>query len=301
MAVRIRSALEREFRVELPLRDLLGAVTVADVAERVRRSVPGGSPLFLFPAAGAPTGVYRALSERLGDDRPVHTLERIEDAGTVREKARRYAETIAAQHPGGPCVLAGWSFGGFLAQETARRLTDGGREVELVALIDSVRPLPQPGVGPADRVRAHLTGFARHVADTYGVRLALPYDELVAMEDDRERIDTVLRALREAADVPAAALEHQRASYLDLRIGEAHHPGPHDGPVVLYRATEPAPHTVRDPAYERDDDALGWDAVCPDLTVVKVAGHHLSLLDPPHVDEIAAHLRQVLARPAQPD
>ncbi|MEU3339815.1 type I polyketide synthase [Streptomyces sp. NPDC002144] len=301
MAVRIRTALEREFRVELPLRDLLGAVTVADVADRVRQSVPDVSPLFLFPAAGAPTGVYRALAERLGDDRPVHVLERIEDARSVREKARRYAETITAEHPSGPCVLAGWSFGGFLAQETARQLTAEGRKVELVALIDSVRPLPRPGVTPADRIRAHLTGFARHVADTYGVRLPLPYDELVAMEDDGERIDTVLRVLREAAEVPAAALEHQRASYLDLRVGEAHRPGPYDGPVVLYRATEPAPHTVRDPAYERDDAALGWDAVCPDLTVVEIPGHHLSLLDPPHVDEIAAHLRQVLARPAQPD
>jgi phthiocerol/phenolphthiocerol synthesis type-I polyketide synthase A len=70
--------------------------------------------------------------------------------------------------------------------------------------------------------------------------------------------------------------------------------------VVLYRATEPAPHTVRDPAYERDDDALGWDEVCPRLTVVPVAGHHLSLLDPPYVDEIAAHLRRVLASPEGP-
>jgi thioesterase domain-containing protein len=65
--------------------------------------------------------------------------------------------------------------------------------------------------------------------------------------------------------------------------------------VILYRATEPAPHTVRDPAYERDDRALGWDEVCPGLTVVPVAGHHLSLLDPPHVDEIAAHLGRELA------
>lgn len=52
---------------------------------------------------------------------------------------------------------------------------------------------------------------------------------------------------------------------------------------------------MRDPAYERDDEALGWDEVCPRLTVVRVAGHHLSLLDPPHIDEIAAHLRRKLA------
>ncbi|WP_217237983.1 type I polyketide synthase [Streptomyces sp. AC555_RSS877] len=310
MAVRIRTAVEREFGIELPLRDLLGTATVEEAAGRVRRAVGEGSPLrvlrdtgsgpplFLAHAAGGPTDVYRALAERLGDDRPVYGLERVETARTVTEKARRYAEAIATAHPDGPCLLGGWSFGGFVAQETARQLTAAGRDVDLVVLIDSVRPLPGPGRTRADRIRDHFTGFARHVSETYGARLELPYDELVATDDDTERIDTVLRALREAVDVPPAALEHQRSSYLDLTIGEAHQPGTYDGRVVLYRATEPAPHTVRDPAYERDDEALGWDELCSRLEAVPVGGHHLSLLDPPHVDEIAVHLRRLLGAPA---
>jgi phthiocerol/phenolphthiocerol synthesis type-I polyketide synthase A len=268
---------------------------VAGVPVRALHGAGSRSPLFLVHAAGGTTDVYRGLAERLGAVRPVYGLERIEEARTVVEKARRYVEAVTAVQPDGPCLLGGWSFGGFVAQEAARQLTAAGRDVGPVALIDSVRPLPEPlGQTPADRVRSHFTGFARHVAETYGVRLRLPYDALAATDDDGERVETVLRALRESADVPAAALEHQRASYLDLRIGEAHRPGRHDGPVVLYRATEPAPHTVRDPAYERDDEALGWDEVCPRLTVVRVAGHHLSLLDPPYVDEIAAHLRREL-------
>ncbi|MFD8820038.1 acyltransferase domain-containing protein, partial [Streptomyces sp. NPDC059627] len=302
MATRIRTALERESGTQLPLRDLLAATTVGEAAARIRQSAPVGPtplrplhrttgtrpPLFLCHAAGSPTTVYRALAERLteqpgGSDRPVYGLERLEDARTVPEKARRYAEAINAAHPDGPCVLGGWSFGGFLAQETARQLTAAGRDVELVVLIDSVRPLPRPGTTEDDRVRAHLLGFARHIADTHGVRLDLPYDDLVATADDGERIDRVLRALREAAVLPSAALAHQRASYLDLRIGEAHRPSRHDGRVVLFRATEPAPHTVRDPAYERDDDALGWDVVCPRVDAGPGPRHHLSQLDPPHV------------------
>ncbi|WNZ13363.1 type I polyketide synthase [Streptomyces sp. 11x1] len=347
MAVRVRTALEREFDIELPLRDLLGAGTVEATASRIQRALPAeaaadgevqrqtpphtaaGSPVppqplrplalplrspatahpllrplhtsgshppfFLVHAAGGTTDVYRGLVERLGGERPVFGLERVDEARTVAEKARRYAEAVAAVHPDGPCLLGGWSFGGFVAQETARQLTAAGRDVRLVVLIDSVRPLPRPEETPAARIRAHLTGFARHVADTYGVELRLPYAELAVTQDDGARIDTVLEALREAVDVPRAALEHQRTSYVDLRIGEAHSPGRHDGRVVLYRATEPAPHTVRDPAYVRDDEALGWDELCRRLTVVRVTGHHLSLLDPPHVDEIAAHLRWELA------
>ncbi|MEI5527948.1 type I polyketide synthase [Streptomyces brasiliscabiei] len=342
MAVRIRTGLEREFGIDLPLRDLLGAATVGDAASRIRptarRALPGGEvdagdvepttparadadadsprltqsgphpflrplhpagplpPLFLVHAAGGTTDVYRALVERLGGQRPVYGLERIDEARTVVEKARRYTEAVTAAYPDGPCLLGGWSFGGFVAQEAARQLTAAGRDVRLVALIDSVRPLPHPESTPADRIRAHFTGFARHVLDAYGVELALPYAELAATQDDDERVDTVLRALREAVDVPRAALDHQRSSYLDLRIGEAHRPGRYEGRVVLYRAAEPAPHTVRDPAYERDDEALGWDEVCPALSVVRVPGHHLSLLDPPYVDAIATSLRRESAQ-----
>ena len=313
MAVRVRTALEREFRIELPLRDLLGAGTVAEAAGRVERALPqsaGGvcprplratgsrPPLFLVHAAGGPTTVYQPLTERLGADQPVFGLDRIEQARTVPDKARRYAEAITAVHPDGPVLLGGWSFGGFVAQEAARQLAAAGRDVRLLVLIDSVRPLVDPGPAPADRIRAHFEGFAAHVADVYGVRLELPYDDLVAMDDDEHRIDAVLKALSAAADVPGSALEHQRASYLDLRIGEAHRPGRYDGRAVLFRATDPAPHTVRDPAYERDDEALGWDEVCPDLEVVRVPGHHLALLDPPYVDEIAAHLDRALDRHA---
>ncbi|WP_046733081.1 acyltransferase domain-containing protein [Streptomyces humi] len=309
MAVRVRTALQTELGTEVALRDLLGAATVQDAADRVRQALPTSdgsalrplrgtgslAPLFLVHAAGGTTDVYRALVERLGHERPVYGLERLEEARTVPEKARRYADLVTAAHPDGPCLLGGWSFGGFVAQETARQLAAAGREVELVVLIDSVRPRLLPGVTPADRIRAHLTGFARHVADTYGARLDLPYDELAALADDAARIDVVLGSLRAAAGVPPAALAHQRSSYLDMRTGEAHEPGRYEGRVVLFRATEPAPHTVPDPAYERDDEALGWDEVCPRLTVVPVGGHHLALLDPPHVDTIATRLRRETA------
>ncbi|WP_143074887.1 alpha/beta fold hydrolase, partial [Streptomyces mangrovisoli] len=254
-------------------------------------------PLLLCHAAGGTGDVYRPLAERLGADRPVYALERIEDARTVADKARRHADAVRDRWPDGPVLLGGWSFGGFVAQETARLLAAAGRPVELVVLIDAVRPLLPAGAG-ADRVRGHLEGFAAHVAETYGVRLRLPYDELVALEDDGARVDAVLRPLRESGVVPHAALAHQRASYLDLRAGEAHRPGRYDGRVVLYRAAEPAPHTVRDPAYERHDGALGWDGLCPRLEVVEVPGHHLSLLDPPHVDTLAARLRQALGTTA---
>ena len=120
----------------------------------------------------------------------MYGLERVEEARTVAEKARRYAEAVAAAHPDGPCLLGGWSFGGFVAQETARQLTAAGRDVRLVVLLDSVRPLPRPGARRPSGSAPHFTGFARHVADTYGVDWPCRTTSWSATDDDGERIDT---------------------------------------------------------------------------------------------------------------
>lgn len=151
-------------------------------------------------------------------------------------------------------------------------------------------PLPTR-LTPAELALTHFRDFATYVERTYGTALDLPYDELAGL-DDTARIDLVVKVLRDTVELPEAVLEHQRTSYLDLRSGERHRPGAYPGRTLLYRASEPAPHTVRDPRYEREDATLGWDAHCTDLTVVPLPGHHLSLLDPPVVD----HLARLLTR-----
>ncbi|WP_030688192.1 alpha/beta fold hydrolase [Streptomyces sp. NRRL B-1347] len=204
--------------------------------------------------------------------------------GEVPERAAEFARRIRERSPAGPWLIGGWSYGGLLAQEAARLLSPHGRVAALV-LLDSVLPLPAQ-LSPDDEARRRFTAFAAYVERTYGSPLALPYEELARL-DDTARIDLVTKCLEQAVELPRAVLDHQRASYLDLRGGERHTPGRHPGPTLLYRADEPAPHTVRDPRYERDDATLGWDAHCPDLTVVPLPGHHLALLDPPVVDTLA--------------
>ncbi|WP_335982309.1 beta-ketoacyl synthase N-terminal-like domain-containing protein [Streptomyces sp. CA2R106] len=296
--------------------------TVAAIAQLLRprlESASGGpvrtlraegtrAPLFLLHPAGGSSAVYAALAQRLGPDRPCYGLDRLPDLADVGDRARAYARLIRATRPNGPWVLGGWSYGGLVAQETARLLAapetgpDPDAEplagtVAALVLVDSVLPLPAERLTPHDEALRRFAGFARYVEETYGTRLDLPYDHLAAL-DDAGQVDLVVGALARTADLPAAVLEHQRASYLDLRSAERHTPRPYAGRTLLYRATEPAPHTVYDPRYDRADPALGWDAHCPDLTVRPLPGHHLALLDPPVVDELAALLARDLAVPA---
>ncbi|MFE6889213.1 acyltransferase domain-containing protein [Streptomyces sp. NPDC057694] len=325
-AVRIRTAVEREFGVAVEAGALLRQGTLRGVAELLDdtgnvapprlpdpsatpataehsgtpgllRTFPGdgpSAPLFLCHAAGGSSDVYGRLAARLDGRRPVFGLDRVERPDDVSARAAEFAARIRAVRPEGPWAVGGWSYGGLVAQETARLLSRQGTVPALI-LVDSVLPLPAPPARtPADEARRRFADFAAYIATTYGAELDLPYDALGTL-DDTGQVDLVLKLLEQAVELPAAVLAHQRTSYLDLRSGERHTPQPYGGRTLLYRATLPAPHTVRDVRYERTDAALGWDAYCRDLTVTPLTGHHLALLDPPVVDELATALARDLA------
>ena len=299
--------LGERISVPIPPMDHLdesGTPSVADIADvlrplletpvdgpvRVLRADGSRPPLYLIHPAGGSSAVYCALVDRLDADQPCIGLERLPDSefAEVTEQAAEYARIIRERDPHGPWAIGGWSFGGVVGHEVARLLSEHGT-VSALVLIDSVLPLPDPEQDAQKLVRTRFEGFAAYVEEAYGSPLILPYDELASL-DDAGQIGKVIEILRATVDLPAAALEHQRDSYLDLRSGERHEPGLYAGRTLLYRATEPAPHTVRDARYEREDEALGWDELCPDLTVSPLPGHHLCLLDPPVVDVLARQL-----------
>ncbi|HET6289056.1 MAG TPA: SDR family NAD(P)-dependent oxidoreductase [Amycolatopsis sp.] len=258
----------------------------------------GVDPVFLFHPAGGPTSVYEGLVRLLPEGRPVYGLERIDEEDTVEDKAECYLELIREIQPQGPYRLGGWSFGGCLAYETARRLTAAGERVDLVFLIDSILPLPAPGI-PADEILLdRFDRFAEHVERTYGVPLDIPREDLVRLGDDEQIRLVISRLAAQVPEMGQGVLRHQYESYVDARVAERYQPEPYAGPVLLVRAQEPHPLTTAlDPRYLRTDDALGWDVFCPDLEVVRVPGDHLSMIDPPHVEVVAAELSARLSAP----
>jgi thioesterase domain-containing protein/acyl carrier protein len=64
---------------------------------------------------------------------------------TVEAMAAEYLSEVKARQPDGPYYLCGYSFGGLVAFEMARRLSEAGDEVALVGLFDtSLSPLRWP-------------------------------------------------------------------------------------------------------------------------------------------------------------
>jgi phthiocerol/phenolphthiocerol synthesis type-I polyketide synthase D len=304
-------------RLETPVprltaEQVLAHSSVAALAELIRPAVNGTGEsvlrvlrdaqpgthrpaLFTSHPAGGPTSVYRPLVQLLPATRPVYGLDRVDSLRTMEEKAAHYLALIRELQPEGPYHLLGWSFGGCLAYEVARRLQETDAAVGFLGLIDTVLQAALPGRDDEGMLLERFGRFAEYIERTYGHRLDLPYDELAATPDEQQ-IDVVMRLVAEAGlDMSPGIMEHQRTSYVDARVGERYEPQPYPGHVVLYRAQEAQRLTTAlDPRYVRTEADLGWRPLCRSLEVVPVPGDHLSLIDPPHVEVIARHLTTAL-------
>ncbi|MEU0075822.1 SDR family NAD(P)-dependent oxidoreductase [Streptomyces sp. NPDC006332] len=274
---------------------------VNGTGESVLRVLRDGRPgadrpaLFTFHPAGGPTSVYRPLVQLLPTTRNVYGFDRVDSLRTMEEKAAHYVGLIRELQPEGPYHLLGWSFGGCLAYEVARRLRETDASVGFLGLIDTILPAALPGLESKEMLIKRFGRFAEYIEKTYGRPLDLPYEELAATPDEQQ-MDVVMRLVAEAGlDMSPGIMEHQRTSYIDARVGERYRPHPYPGHVVLYRAQEAQPLTTAlDPRYLREEADLGWAPLCPSLEVVPVPGDHLSLIDPPHVEVIARHLTEAL-------
>ena len=180
-AVRLFARIEKELGVTLPSSALLqtrpsprrllpalifSAPTIERLAHVLRqgrhederevslpslvRIQPTGSHTPLFWIHGDSSNAY--LPEYLGADQPVFGLEHQSQDGTLAEYTQ--VETIAEHYlwqirnvqPQGPYMLSGYSFGGTIAFEIAKRLEKQGETVSLLAMLDA--PFPGAEVSP---------------------------------------------------------------------------------------------------------------------------------------------------------
>ena len=297
---------------------IVGAATLSALADEVRPLMetsagelvrvlqapvvaPGeraAAPLFLVHPAGGSCSVYDPLVRLLPADQPVFGVERYE--APLDERVAAYLPLIVEHGGAGPYRLAGWSFGGALAYELARQLTAAGHDVELVAMLDTVRPveeIPDTREESLERWKR----FAAYVERTYGRPVPLPEAELLAADDD-EQLRIILGLLQEAAGgigtgISAGVLEHQRTSWVDNQALERLVPQTYDGEVVLYRAEGMHEGALEiEPRYREVAPDGGWGEAARKLQVIQIGGDHLQIIDEPYIATVAGDLRERLAR-----
>jgi len=128
------------------------------------------APLFMVHPAGGICWGYRTLAAALSPRRTVYGLQApaLDPAAPVPNSidalAADYARRIMARQPEGPCHVAGWSVGGIIAQAIAVELQQAGRQVGLVAMLDSYpaecwRAEPEPSESQALRSLLAIAGY----------------------------------------------------------------------------------------------------------------------------------------------
>ena len=283
LATELIMRMEREFAVELSLENLLLHPTVSAQVKLLDRAVSQVRRAFLLapiregchqPPLFCIHGValYRALAVALGPEQPTYGLSPnlVIDLRTAQAQGRlglndiagRYLDALREVQPHGPYHLAGFSFGGRVALEVARRLREADEEVAMLSVIDTYLCC----VGW--RYKLHWFGY--HVGQL--VRHG-PKHILERAHHARKLRRPELRATQ----VEAQLRRHARNGYRAR---------PYPGDITLFRAI-----TRYAPAYTMDE-FLGWrDITQGTLDVHEIPGDHYSMLNPPNVEVLAQKLR----------
>ncbi|HKT26875.1 non-ribosomal peptide synthetase [Dyella sp.] len=325
LATQMMSRIKRALHVELPLRAVFEASTVAALAAKVEHadisatpSAPAThrvssnlvpirkegdlTPLFLIHPIGGEVQYAVDLARHLDANQPVYALAASGVAagetphGSIREMAACYLKQIRQLQANGPYKLAGWSLGGMVAYDMAHQLRGDGESVRFVGMVDtgSSRSLRaqrraehafEARIFELDACSALLHWVIDLHPDIGDARQHAAYDELMALME-RKDVDTMIAICQRESLLP---------QHLDMALVRRM--------LAVYEAGANAAEAYEAPAVdmpvtyfaaERDegeDLTSGWqDLLGQRLDVVRIGGSHHSIVKPPHLEKLAREI-----------
>jgi len=249
-------------------------------------------PFFCVHGAGGNVLNFRDLSRALHPDQPFYGLQAAGTDGTsdphrtIEEMAEAYIAEIRTLQPQGPYLLGGYSGGGIVAFEMARRLTAAGQQVGLLAFIDTFHPRQAMSEitvwSRLGRLRREGMAYLREVA--FRKRLT----EKAARED--VAIDA---CLARGEGIPFHLRE--RRLWRNFEQAQAlYQVRPWDGKAILFRAEELV-HYLEDrgPSYGWDSDVRGG------VEVLRIPGNHSTLMLGANAEMLVTTLSAAIDRVSQ--
>jgi len=160
LAVRLFEEISRVLGIELSPVSIYHMPTIASLAAVLQRETrptvspltplktgDGGLPFFLVHGCGSTVLEFHDLVKHIRYSHSIYGMQArgvdgIEEPfDAIEDLSKYHLEAIKRLQPEGPYLLAGYSSGGLVALEMARRLTKGGDKIALLAMIDSYPPL----------------------------------------------------------------------------------------------------------------------------------------------------------------
>ena len=331
LAAQVFARIADRYGTVLPLATFLAAPTIAELArildgERAADDpaatlIPinpwqGGAvaPLFCVHPIGGHVLTYRDLARRLGPAIPFYGLQaqgfdgRSQPLDSVEAMAGRYLDEIRKVQPRGPYALAGFSFGGIVALEMARRLVRSGERVRLLALLDTecpasvgsrlARTLAHAGI-PGQRIYAAWAKVKSQVnmLRRLGPAAYAAHRTSRLRARPRAKDEATAEFFREEGGaltgIDAFSATAQRVIEANVAAQRRFIPRKYPGRVTFFRAT----------GVNRIDDSRHlWSMVTGALDVIDIPAGHSSIRMDPHVRAVADAIReQLLAEPVEAD
>jgi acetoacetyl-CoA synthetase len=244
---------------------------------------PGfGEPLFIVHGIGGNVVELRRLGQAMTTPRPVYGIQArgVDGAATplrsIPEMVEYYLPHVRMVQPHGPYFLCGYSFGGLVAMELARRLQVEGETIAFLGFIDS---FPHPRQFPR---RARMAVRAHMVLDTFRT---LPFAAAcrAVLEKWRGRGNwgkPPTDFAEHGANAAAIQLVYDGAIAALTRYRLRHYPGA----VAFFRPAESifpiAPQRV-------------WGRMLAGLNLHAVRGDHVSMVRE-HTGDLAVAISRVL-------
>jgi amino acid adenylation domain-containing protein len=308
-AIAFMMELERALGLELSLSLISETQTFTGLCQALReqrttRYVPlvllktgeGAAPMFFIHGLGGNVAELFPVARRMAYPGPVFGIQARGLARqdvphtTVEAMAVEYLREVKARQPRGPYYLCGYSFGGLVAFDMARRLCESGDEVGLLGLFDTLpSSLSWPFHVWLAAIRRRLVRFAR---TAFGVPVwAWP----PAVWQAGNQVCVKLRnhlTQRQPEDPPLPGfLKSAPSSVLKVAAGALvasarFRPGFYPGELKLFipmerDVTRPVPSDV-------------WRKHARALSIVHTAGGHLTMLSTSNAESTAASLTHSL-------
>jgi thioesterase domain-containing protein len=276
-------------------------------------------PLVLIRTWTGEASNHRRLARHLGPEQPIYSLapprgSRPED---FPKDAQDWAERVLARvleiPHAGPYRIGGWSFGGVIALEVAEKLLQNGREVALLAMLDTRLPKQWPVRRRGRKRRSALHKSVRQLdrfLELGSARERLAFlrsrvarrGEKIANRWARLRGRAAPRAAPEGLASPEESLEE--ASHLTMTGHRM--PQLKRAIWVAYLKYRPGISALRvvqlrtlESQTAAGDASLGWGPyLTGDLESRVIPGEHFTMFQEPHVAGLAVRLASALERAA---
>jgi thioesterase domain-containing protein/acyl carrier protein len=250
------------------------------------------TPVFFFPGVGGHPVSFMAFAGHLGPSQRCYGLTVpgmdgvTEPYSRLEDMAAEMVRTLRLVQREGPYQLAGYSFGGLLAYESARQLTEAGEKVSMLAIYDTFAPGGRSPRPLWQRLALHAYLLIAKPNRLKYLRERIDRFRGIETDDDEDVLSELLSPVVESIEYRIQVIHDA-----NLEAARRYNPAPYPGSALWFIASNRQQHNL----FYKIKPSGGWDALCTGgVRVVTLYATHLTMLDVDHARSAAEWLKQFL-------